>query len=99
MRNQGAESNFWLGTEAGYLGAYGFPGAIVATDGAVRNGSVNGRRLQKPELAAHTVGKPREEVAEVTESDEAGASPIMPQLSSLGDVAGTLPVVGGQAPT
>ena len=37
---QGAEGHYWLGTEAGIIGAYGFQGAVFATDGSVTNGKM-----------------------------------------------------------
>ena len=37
---KGTEGDYWLGTEAGSIGAYGFQGAIFATDGSVTHGKM-----------------------------------------------------------
>ena len=77
MRNQGVEGNFWLGTEAGYLGAYGFPGAVVATDGAVQNGRMGAGFTS---LSWQPIGKQWEELPE---AEVAGVSPITNSLAGL----------------
>ena len=33
---KGTEGDYWLGTEAGSIGAYGLQGAVFATDGVKR---------------------------------------------------------------
>lgn len=38
MRHQDEEGQFWLGTETGALGAYGFSGRVIATDGSENRG-------------------------------------------------------------
>ena len=38
LRRWGREAAYWLGTEAGSLGAYGFNGAVSATDGSEQRG-------------------------------------------------------------
>ena len=37
---QGLERHFWLGTEAGRLGCYNFPGEIWAGDGSAHKGGM-----------------------------------------------------------
>ena len=40
LRRWGREAMYWLGTEAGSLGAYGFNGAVLATDGSEQRGKM-----------------------------------------------------------
>ena len=76
---QGLERDFWLGTEAGRLGCYEFPGETWAGDGSVSKdgmgaGSV---RLQHPKRL-HTV--------KVGRSEE-GSNSLRPELAAIGQHA------------
>ena len=59
MRHQDEEYRFWLGTEAGALGAYGFPGRVVATDGSENRGRMGAGYW---ELSRQPIGECWEEV-------------------------------------
>ena len=59
MRHQDEECRFWLGTEAGALGAYGFPGRVVATDGSENRGRMGAGYW---ELSRQPIGECWEEV-------------------------------------
>ena len=59
MRHQDEECQFWLGTEAGALGAYGFPGRVFATDGSENRGRMGAGYW---ELSRQPIGECWEEV-------------------------------------
>ena len=40
MHLEGLEGDYWLGTEAGSIGAYGFRGVVMATDGSATHGKM-----------------------------------------------------------
>jgi len=43
VRLKGRERNYWMGTEIGMLGGYGFQGQVMAGDGSDKKGKMGAR--------------------------------------------------------
>lgn len=72
---QGLEREYWLGTEAGRLGCYGFPGESWAGDGSAHQGNMGAGSVchQRPEVHLVTrVGR-----------EEEGISSLRPELAAV----------------
>ena len=62
MRLAGREHDYWMGTEVGMLGGYGFQGQVTAGDGSDKQGKMgagynNLRRKKKKQRAKWDVRK------------------------------------------
>ena len=75
IRLQGLERHYWLGTEAGRLGCYDFPGETWAGDGSAHKGGMGTGSVSLQEQDRHLEVKVGRE--------EEGVSSMRPELAAL----------------
>jgi ribonuclease HI len=75
IRLQGLERQYWLGTEAGRLGCYDFPGETWAGDGSAHKGGMGAGSVCRQQQGRHLEVKVGRE--------EEGVSSLRPKLAAL----------------